>query len=73
VIEELCEYIDRHREKLWICTNGEILKYVKAFRALEYSADGTMIRKPSSLDVWFQPAMGKTECIPAGRVWTGEE
>ncbi len=73
VIEELCAYIDAHREKLWICTNGEILKYVKAFRSLEYSADGTMIRNPSALDVWFQPAFGRVEHIPAGTVWHGEE
>ena len=73
VIEELCEYIDAHREKIWICTNGEILKYVKAFRSLEYSADGTMIRNPSALDLWFQPSFGKAEHIPAGGIWTGEE
>ena len=73
VIEELCAYIDEHREKLWICTNGEILKYVKAFQSLEYSADGTMIRNPSALDVWFQPTFGKVEHIPAGTVWHGEE
>ena len=73
VIEELCKYVDAHREKIWICTNGEILKYVKAFGSLEYSADGTMIRNPSALDVWFQPSFGKAEHIPAGATWLGEE
>ncbi len=72
VIEELCAFIAAHREKLWVCTNGDILKYVKAFRSLEYSADGHMIRNPSALDVWFQPSFGKVEHIPAGSVWVGE-
>jgi len=73
VIEELCRYIAENREQIWICTNGEILSYVKAFRALEYSADGRMIHNPSALDVWFQPGFGKVEHIPAGSVWSGEE
>ncbi len=73
VIEELCRYIGEHREQIWLCTNGEILSYVKAFRGLEYSADGRMIHNPSATDLWFRPNRGAPERIPAGGTWVGEE
>lgn len=68
VIEELCRYMDEHREGVWICTNGEILSYVKAYRALEYSADGETIFNPSAQDVWIRTQWTAAK-IPAGGVW----
>lgn len=65
VIEELCAYVADHREGIWCCTNGELLRYMKAHKALEYSADGSMIANPSAADVWLRLEDGPA-CIPAG-------
>ena len=65
VIEELCAFIAEHRQDIWCCTNGELLRYRKAYRALEYSADGSMIANPSALDVWLRLEQGPAR-IPAG-------
>ena len=72
VIENLCRFIDEHRDSIWICTNGEILRYVKAYRALEYFADGERIYNPSAVDVWLSLRLGGPETvakIPAGGIW----
>ncbi len=71
VIEELCAYIADHKKDIWCCTNGELIRYVDAWKSLQYSADGSMIENPSATDVWLQ--LGGPVCIPAGGVWTDGE
>jgi hypothetical protein len=40
-------------EDIWYATNIEICRYVKAVRALDVSADGTMIYNPTATEIWF--------------------
>ncbi len=39
---------------IWYATNGEIYKYVEAYKSLEYSADGTRIYNPTKIPVWVE-------------------
>lgn len=52
IIEEFAEYIG-NREDVWYATNGEIYRYVKAFDALQFSANGDMVYNPSAIDVYL--------------------
>ena len=61
VMEELCAFIARHADAIWIATNSEIMDYVNAYRRLEYSADGHLIHNPSALEVTIRT---KTEFVP---------
>lgn len=64
VIEEFAKYIGG-REDVWYATNIEIYDYVKAYEALQVSADRTIIHNPTAIDVWF--IEGKTTyCVKAG-------
>ncbi len=67
VIEELAEFISAHSEDVWFASNGEIMTYVKAYRRLEYSVDGTMIYNPSAVDVYIRP-VSEPVVLPAGKI-----
>ena len=67
VMEELCRYMAAHARDVWFCTNGELIRCVKAHRALEYAVDGSMVANPSALDVWLQTGDGPA-CVPAGGI-----
>ncbi len=64
-IEELLQKVSGN-DTVWYAANGEILDYLQAYQRLEYSADGTMIRNPSSCDVWIRTSFENTEYLPAG-------
>lgn len=71
VIEELADYIRQNSDKIWFATNGEILDYVNAYKRLESSADGSLIRNPSALDVTIQLVRGGSfVTVPAGECVT---
>jgi len=38
---------------VWHATKGEIYDYVSAWRRLDWSLDGTLVRNPSAASVWF--------------------
>jgi len=38
---------------VWHATKGEIYDYVSAWRCLDWSMDGTLVRNPSAAPVWF--------------------
>ncbi len=40
-------------DDVWYATNIEIYDYVMALRALEFSADRTMVHNPTATDVWI--------------------
>lgn len=65
VIEELCAFLGG-REEIWYATNGEIFDYVQAYNRLEYGAAGTLVKNPSSIDVYIQ-YFGKPYLVPAGQ------
>lgn len=67
VIEDLAKFMAPHADKVWFTTNGEILDYVNAYNRLEYSADGSMIYNPSSIDVEIRTGRNGT-ILPAGKV-----
>ena len=52
-------------EDTWYATNIEIYDYVMALRALEFSADRTMVYNPTATDVWVCCNKVTTK-IPAG-------
>lgn len=63
-MEEFLKRIYGHGD-VWYATNGEICSYVRAVRALKYSADGSYIYNPSVQDVWLR-IQGKDYCVPSG-------
>ena len=64
-IETFAEQISG-KEDVWYATNMQIYEYVTAYRALEFSVDGTLAYNPTAIDVWFQ-ANGKDYFAPAGK------
>ena len=53
VIEEFAEYMGG-RDDIWYATNIEIYEYVEAYRALVFSADGSVITNPTSTTLCFE-------------------
>ena len=64
VLEELCEYVGG-RDDVWYATNGEIVSYVNAFRALRWSHDQSIVQNPTATDVCFF-CDGKTVTVRSG-------
>ena len=64
VLEKFTERMAGH-ENVWYATNGEICRYVKAWRALHASADGSMIYNPTAISV-FLSCNGNTVEIRPG-------
>lgn len=67
VIEGFASYVSGFADDIWFATNIEIVDYIKAYRALIYSADGHKIYNPSAVTVW-QNADGKTYELRGGEV-----
>ena len=53
VIEEFSKFMSG-REDLWYATNIEIYEYVEAYRALVFSADGTVIKNPTATTLYLE-------------------
>ena len=64
VIENFCAEMGG-REDVWYATNIEIYDYMMALRALEFSADRSMVYNPTATDVWVRYDH-KSIKIPAG-------
>ena len=64
VIEEFAKKIGG-REDIWYATNGEIYEYVTAYDNLRWSADGTLVHNPSSIDVYLDNH-GKQVVVKSG-------
>lgn len=54
-IEKFAEFMGG-REDIWYATNIEIYDYIEAYRALQFSTDGKIIRNPSAMEVFFEIA-----------------
>lgn len=65
VVEELFSYLAKYKSDIWFATNGEIVSYVKAYRQLQFSIDGSMAYNPTALDIWIK-VDGITKRIPSG-------
>ncbi len=66
-IEKIFSYVNQYKAEIWFATNGEIYDYVKAFRSLEFSADGEMVVNKTAVDVWLL-ADGAGVKVPAGEL-----
>ncbi len=64
-IEEVAKKVGS-REDVWYATNGEIVRYVEAYKALEYSVDGKFAYNPSAVDVYIRTLEDKQVKIAAG-------
>ena len=51
-IEEFCKKASGHDE-VWYATNIEIYDYVEAYKSLQFSMNGHMVKNPSCQTVWF--------------------
>ncbi len=65
-IEQFCEKA-AGMEDTWYATNIEIYDYVMALRALEFSADRSMVYNPTATDVWVRCNHENVK-IPAGKL-----
>lgn len=66
VIEEFCSMMAGHDE-IWYATNISIVRYVKALRALEFSANGDIVYNPSAISVCIN-ADNKAVEIEGGQI-----
>lgn len=64
ILEELCRYMGG-RDDIWYATNGEIVAYVNAFRALRWSHDQSIVHNPTATEVSFT-IDHKAVSVPAG-------
>ncbi len=53
LLERICEKLS-DKPDIWYATNMEIYNYVKAYKSLEYSADGKIIYNPTLYTIWFE-------------------
>lgn len=65
VIEKFAEYVGK-RDDIWYATNGEIFDYLEACKRLQFSADGSFVRNPSSMDIYIDYINHKC-VVPAGK------
>ncbi len=65
IIEKFAEKIGG-REDVWYATNGEIYRYVEAYKALRYGTGNKRVYNPSALDVYIKTFSNKRYRIPAG-------
>lgn len=66
IIENFANYAAQYSEDIWFATNGQIVRYVNAFRSLEYSTDASWIHNPTAIDVSLC-INGNVFTIPAGK------
>ena len=66
VIERFLAYVAEHRERIWFATNGEIVDYVTAFRAIRWSADSAVATNPTATPLWLGVGFGGVVELPAG-------
>ncbi len=64
-MEEMCRRV-AGKDDVWYATNIEICDYCQAFSRLKYSADGSIVYNPSSIDLWFYTG-SQTLCVKAGQ------
>lgn len=65
VIEGLAQKLGG-RKDIWYATNGEIYRYVKAYKRLEFSADGERVYNPSCETVYIE-LRGKVYAVESGK------
>ncbi len=54
-------------EDVWYATNGDIIRYIEAYKALEYSVDGNIVYNPTAIDVCIKNANNEKRMATAGK------
>jgi len=67
IIEEFAEKM-QGRDDIWYATNGEIYDYLRDIRRLEFSADGKMVKNPTTTTIWYYGVNEQPECIKPGEL-----
>ena len=65
VLDDLCAYVGG-RDDVWYATNGEIVAYTSAYRALRWSHDQSIVHNPTATDL-FLSVDRKIVAVPAGQ------
>lgn len=63
VIKNFCAYVGG-RDDIWYVTNGEIFRYILAYRQLGFSRETMTLENPSDTDLWIDGPYGK-HTVPA--------
>lgn len=71
-IEKICDLLSG-KDDTWYATNIEIYDYVKAYEALEVSADGSRVYNPTLIKVWFVVDGVLYSVAPGERIRVGDE
>ena len=66
VIERFLDRVAPERERVWFATNGEIVRYTEAYRALVWSADSSAVTNPTVTPLWIGVGRDGVSEIPAG-------
>ncbi|MBO5745756.1 MAG: polysaccharide deacetylase family protein [Clostridia bacterium] len=64
-MEQICEKVSGH-DDVWYATNMEIYRYCRAFKRLQYSADGEIVHNPTSTEIWLCDRRGNAFSIAPG-------
>lgn len=64
LIEDFCQKL-AFKNEIWYATNIEIHDYIKAYKSLHYSADGSTVYNPTLFVIWLD-ADGKLYSIKPG-------
>ena len=66
VIERFLDRVAPLQGKVWFASNGEIVRYAEAYRALAWSADGSAVTNPTAVTLWIGIGRDGVAEIPAG-------
>lgn len=64
-LEKMCKTLSG-KENVWYATNGEIIDYISAYRALRRSVNGKIVHNPTDVDV-FVSVNGKNVLLEKGK------
>ncbi len=64
-IERILQMVASAHEEIWLATNGEIYHYHDAFSQLQFCADGSRVKNPTSTEIWLIQD-GVLHCISPG-------
>lgn len=65
VMETFARYMGGFSKEIWFATNGEVFRYLQAWRGLRFSADGRTVQNPSATAVCLANWQDEYE-IPGG-------
>ncbi len=66
VIERFLDRVAPLQGQIWFATNGEIVRYTEAYRALVWSADGGAVTNGTTTPLWIGVGRDGVKEVPAG-------